>query len=186
MYIQDINIIYIILEYYYGLKNRILHNVCKYGDYNIIKMLIELDSKININIKDYYNRLPIHYASSGGYYNIVKILINNNTDVNSQDKQGVAPLHYACRNGYFNVVKILIENNADVNIQDIYKNTPLHWSTWVKNNDIINLLIHNKANINIKNKYNQTPFDIAIIRNFYKNNIYYKKIKEGQSPTSGT
>ena len=63
--------------------------------------------------------LPIHWASSFGYTEIVKILVPFTDNPNALDEWGNTPIHNAARNGRTEIVKILApltdKPNADAN-----------------------------------------------------------------------
>ena len=48
--------------------------------------------------------------------NIIRILIDANADINSQDNFGITPLSVAIRKYIYHIIKFLIEQGADVNI----------------------------------------------------------------------
>ena len=48
--------------------------------------------------------------------NIIRILIDANADINSQDNFGITPLSVAIRKHIYHIIKFLIEQGADVNI----------------------------------------------------------------------
>ena len=64
-------------------------------------------------------------AASGGYSDIVKLLIDHGANVNAKSSVGNTALTYACCGGYEDVVKILLEAGADVEHQNENGHTPL-------------------------------------------------------------
>ena len=81
--------------------------------------------------------------AKNGDFDGVKNLIENGTDVNTQNKDGETPLHPACFNGHLDIVKLLIENGANINIANKEGKTPLYYINWRKhiNYGIIKFLI---------------------------------------------
>ena len=77
-------------------------------------------------------------AASGGYADIVKLLIDHGANVNAKSSAGNTALTYACCGGYEDVVKILLDAGADVEHQNENGHTPLmeaascgHVGTWM-------------------------------------------------------
>ena len=87
------NIIYetplnIVLEYAYDDDNDDDENI---KIINIVKQLLKAGA--NPMISDtLFHRIPLHHAASGGNLEIVKILLDNDSDVNSKDIDGESPL----------------------------------------------------------------------------------------------
>lgn len=68
---------------------------------------------------------PLMEAASGGYADIVKLLIEHGANVNAKSSVGNTALTYACCGGYEDVVKILLDAGADVEHQNDNGHTPL-------------------------------------------------------------
>ena len=68
---------------------------------------------------------PLMEAASGGYADIVKLLIDHGANVNAKSSVGNTALTYACCGGYEDVVKILLDAGADVEHQNENGHTPL-------------------------------------------------------------
>ena len=110
-------------------KQTALHLACENGHTDIAKYLIN-NAKCSPTIVDNISRTPLHVASSRGYLELVKLLMEvttvcdnlNVTDINKQ-----TPLHLACMNGHENVVECLFSHTkCDPNFKDLCYNTPLH------------------------------------------------------------
>ena len=93
------------------------------------------------------------------------MLLDHNTDINIQDKDGCTPLHWCAIGGNENLCRLLLEHNADVNIQDKYGSTPLHLSAR-RNRDcseIIDLLVkYGVQNLSIRDAKGRTPLQMAV------------------------
>jgi hypothetical protein len=68
----------------------------------------------DVNSQDKYGYSPLLYATSYGYTEIAKILINNNADVNISSADHSTPLLFAAQTNNFEISKLLIEKGADV------------------------------------------------------------------------
>ncbi|KAL2825287.1 ankyrin repeat-containing domain protein [Aspergillus cavernicola] len=84
---------------------------------------------------------PLHAAASGGYIDIVEMLIDERADVNTGN-----PLLAAARGGYTEIVEILIDEGAEVNVGN-----PLHAAASGGYIDIVEMLIDEGANVKIGN-----------------------------------
>ena len=98
----------------------------------------------NLNVKDEWNKTPLHYASFKGYLDIVRILINNRVDVDVVDEWGRTPLHYASMKGYLDIVKILIESGADAGIIDECGKNPLRLAFEEHHLEVMKILIEHE------------------------------------------
>lgn len=55
----------------------------------------------------------------------MKLLLENNADIDTQDEFGIKPIHYAIYKGHENITKILLENGTDIESKTKYETTPL-------------------------------------------------------------
>jgi len=79
-------------------------------------------------------------AAYDGYYDIVKLLLNNGADVDARSINGYTALIYASAEGYYNIVKLLLDFNANINIANYDKQNALYSALLYHNNDIAKLL----------------------------------------------
>ena len=107
-----------------------------------------------------------------GSFNIVKILLENNIDINSQNNLGETPLHIAVAKNDIKLIKLLIEYNPKTNIAT-YKDglTVMNYAEIGGNNDIFKIIKElNEKNIKeeIKNEikdYINIDMDNIIMNN---------------------
>lgn len=64
---------------------------------------------INIEATSELGMKPIHFTAINGCVEEMKLLIDMNVDINSEDNHGLAAAHYAVINGHIDILKILIE-----------------------------------------------------------------------------
>ncbi|ARF02830.1 SWPV1-271 [Shearwaterpox virus] len=95
------------MKYSYG-KN-FLHLSNK--SYYITKVLV--DNGIDINKRDDFGRVPLHYAVSNTDERIIDLLISD-TNINIQDKKGNTPLHYAGCYNWPHIIRILLFKGASI------------------------------------------------------------------------
>jgi ankyrin repeat protein len=86
--------------------------------------------------------LPLKWAASYGYDEIVKVLIKAKVNVNVQNNNGFSAIGFAANGGHLETVKLLIDAGADVKIN---KNSPLKWALKNKHLAVIKLLLENGA-----------------------------------------
>lgn len=137
-----------------------LINGCKTKPHNLSENSKELSKSILPAEKPKF--INLHQAAKKGDVEQVKYLIENGTDVDTNDILERTGLHYAAREGHKDIVELLITNNAHVNAKDIDCLTPLHYATLQGHRDITEYLLTNGAFINEKDIDEYTPLNCAI------------------------
>ena len=56
-------------------------------------------------------------ASLNGHFQVVEVLLKENADINTQEKDGCTALMIASSNGHTQVVELLLQRNADINFR---------------------------------------------------------------------
>lgn len=130
-----------------------LYEACKSGDIKTVRKLIRRG--VNVNEKsDFIEDTALLIASRNGYFDIVKLLIENGADVNLN-----TPIKNAIMNGHYDIVKLLMDNNAEysnnlfnISYIDSYLNkfvteslTSLEIAARYEHRDIAKLLVNNSA-----------------------------------------
>ena len=126
---------------------------CLDGD--LQKVIYYVSKGYNLNKVDDSKTTPLMHASSRGFIEIVKVLVENGAKLNLQNIHGYTALIRACINKFPEVIKYLIEKGANVNICDKEGDSPLILSSKIGDDDIIKMLIKNKADIHHVNNKNQ-------------------------------
>ncbi len=134
--------------------NILLYHYSKYGDIELVELLI--DSGVCINSSDKYNKTALMYASENGHIEIVNLLLLSGAKINATDKYNKTALMYAIANGHIEVFKFLIDSGADINIKNIYGTTALMYASVYGYIDATNLLVDSGADVNIKDIYGTT------------------------------
>jgi len=135
-----------------------------------------------MNYCDEYGTTFLIWASTRGYTNDVKSLIDNGADVNARNNSGQTALMGASWMDHTEIVELLLENGADVNAKSNDGQTALmivsdcdeefiNYFVGLKgiqqvrmmNNkeNIIRLLQRYGADFNLKDNNNNTAFDLA-------------------------
>jgi ankyrin repeat protein len=87
----------------------------KNGDWFNTSVLLRY-ACIDVNVKtdDDLQQTGLHISAERGYYEIVKMLLENDADVNIKDYWGGTPIENAFCNEHFEEFKLLVEYNADI------------------------------------------------------------------------
>lgn len=104
-------------------------------------------NKEHRNLSDY---TPLSLAASGGYVDIIQLLLNNGAEINSRtnSKLGISPLMLAAMNGHEDATRLLLENGSDINAQiETNKNTALTLACFQGRAEVARQLIQYGANV---------------------------------------
>uniref|UniRef100_G1MR31 Uncharacterized protein n=1 Tax=Meleagris gallopavo TaxID=9103 RepID=G1MR31_MELGA len=123
-------------------------------------------NKEHRNVSDY---TPLSLAASGGYVNIIKILLNAGHSLvlgtavcffltRTGSKLGISPLMLAAMNGHVPAVKLLLDMGSDINAQiETNRNTALTLACFQGRAEVVSLLLDRKANVEHRAKTGLTP-----------------------------
>ncbi|MBT7982302.1 MAG: ankyrin repeat domain-containing protein [Akkermansiaceae bacterium] len=92
---------------------------------NIKAFKLRIAEGANLNVKDEWERTPLHNAARQGHKEIVELLILQGLDINAKTKGGMTPLHLAAEFGRKPVVELLVKHGAEVNVIGKFSETPL-------------------------------------------------------------
>lgn len=125
-------------------------------------------NKNKINIHENSDKEPfLHQAVSNGATTIIEYLLQQESEVNKQNKQGFTPIALAAYRGDLKVIRSLLTNNADPNIPNKWGNTPLH--NVADSKKCVEKLLAANADVATRNNKLETPLDTATEAN--KNTI---------------
>lgn len=130
-------------------------------------------NKEHRNVSDY---TPLSLAASGGYVNIIKLLLNHGAEINSRtgSKLGISPLMLAAMNGHTAAVKLLLDMGSDINAQiETNRNTALTLACFQGRHEVVSLLLDRKANVEHRAKVSSLKrvVSIIIINFFFRFNL---------------
>jgi len=108
-----------------GKGNTRLINAVKHGDIENILELI--GSRVNVNVRDKYEKTALMVACHWKHEDIVKLLLKTKgVDVNAQDGNGYTTLMMAILSENWAIAKLLLEvEGVDVNLQNEDEDTAL-------------------------------------------------------------
>jgi ankyrin repeat protein len=130
-------------EYAYVPEQSLLSTACRYGNTEIVEYLLNI--KARVDDQDEYGSTPLHYASTHGHLDVIKLLVMYGADVNKKackqfvrlykpgtDKQTgtfETPMHNACRLGHLHIVEYLLSVGGEesLNMKDHYGRIPKYY-----------------------------------------------------------
>jgi len=112
-----------------GNPGPLLCDAARRGNINLIKKVKE---EFGTNFSKYtthhdgLGNTPLHYAASQGHMDVLKLLLDNNADINSQNGAGDTPLNCAVIADQTEVVSYLLLKNANREIRNKKKQMAKH------------------------------------------------------------
>jgi ankyrin repeat protein len=125
-----------------------------------------------LNRQDKNGETPLMKASFDGNTEMVKLLIENGSDVNhiankGKSKSKISALILATFKGNIEIVTLLLNAGADVNHTDSRNMTALYNAAANNYKDIVELLIKKGADVNVQeNRYKHSALMFAAARNY--------------------
>ncbi len=102
-----------------------LHTAACNNHIGVLKGLLMMRPKPNVDVKDREQHTPLTLAIKQGCRESVKLLLDNGADATAAGGFG-SPLHLAVAKGELWVVKELLARGASPNVMDDQQNTPIH------------------------------------------------------------
>jgi glutaminase len=90
-------------------KNVQFFYACYENDIMTVRKMIR--SGMDVNLKDYDDRTPLHIACSEGNYEIVKLLLASQADPYVKDRWSQTALQNAVQGGFFDIENLIMKNN---------------------------------------------------------------------------
>jgi len=101
-----------------------IHRSARQGEIGFIMQHIDAGSDVN-EVNKNNGQIALHYASIHNHVLILKLLIDNGSNVNLKDKIGMTSLHLTSLGGHKEAAKMLIDSGALLNTINIHGETPL-------------------------------------------------------------
>ncbi|XP_055945198.1 uncharacterized protein LOC129975930 [Argiope bruennichi] len=132
-----------------------LHTAVQYGHLNIVKKLLELEKRTDINDTNENFATPLQLASGQGYSEITRLLILNGADPNVPDHN--PPLHLAVANSDYEMIEVLIEAGANATLGDEDGISAIGLAIKCKSLDVMETLLElSEIDINFKGDNDRT------------------------------
>lgn len=138
-----------------------------------LKICIDQGFDVNAFSKSLEDSTPLVWASSCGFVDCVKILLELKADPNLYDtKRSRSALHTCIRlkTNNIEIAKLLINYGANVNSKTNLGTSILHTACFWNDIDIVKLLINARADLEIRDANKQTALDTSINRIFTTSN----------------
>ena len=140
-----------------------LRTAARDGDFKKVQEL--LNKGADVDAKDENGVTALLEAYGGGHIEIMKLLLENEADIESQDlRKGVTILMAASTMGQAEVVKLLLEWEADVDAKANRGETALVLASFAGWPQVVKLLLEADADVNIKTHKGTTPLMGASVK----------------------
>ena len=101
-----------------------IHRSARQGEIGFI--IQHIDARTDVNEVNKNNgQIALHYASIHNHVLVLKLLIDNGSNVNLKDKMSMTSLHLTSLGGHKEAAKMLIDSGAPLNTINIHGETPL-------------------------------------------------------------
>lgn len=118
----------------------------------------------DVNLPDFHDRMPIHYAAESGQVEVIQLLLNAGSMVNVSDSDNITPLHLAVSRGHEDAVELLLKAGSRVNSKTSDKSSAMHIAASRGFPRIIDMLLRYGAKIDILDVSDRTPLLLAVTR----------------------
>ena len=136
-------------------------NAASVGDTKRLKSTLEYVR--NIDFSDNTRATALHHAASGGYNDIVQLLLSKGASIEARNNRRNTSLHLAASNGHTSTVELLLSKGASIEATSRYDSTPLHLAADGGHISTVELLISKGASIKATNYYKNTPLHRAAL-----------------------
>ncbi|GFT59936.1 hypothetical protein NPIL_499291 [Nephila pilipes] len=131
-------------------------------DFNLVKQF--LTHGVDVNYKDNYSNISLHYAVRLDKINIVQEILKAGADPNAVNAQRNTPLHMAVLTGNIRVIQELLLHGANVMAANDIGNIPLHVATIHGKSKVLDLLIKSDdRQINLRNSRGNAVLHLAVV-----------------------
>ena len=126
------------------------------GKLDFVKVLlcyeanIEARGTIKIDGKVIEGCTALWIAASNGHFDVVRLLIEQNSEVDGRTSSNSTPLRSAAFDGRLDIVSYLVEGGADLNARNFYNSTPLIVTCCKGHQDVASFLVKHGANVNLQ------------------------------------
>lgn len=130
----------------------------------ILKILV--DNGADVNLKDFHDYTPLHYACIWSWLPAVEVLLEAGADITAQNIAGQNALHIAVEFGAPDVVEYLLEETEiEIEGRDSDGETPLFMACKKNNLELVRILVEFGADTNFVSFKKATPLKTACREN---------------------
>ncbi|KAH9077605.1 hypothetical protein EDB83DRAFT_1497892 [Lactarius deliciosus] len=97
---------------YEALSRVTLYPEEKAVDIDTVRRLLGHGADVNIRDHNHWHSTPLHRASSKGWPEVVRLLLNRGANVDEKDKDGKTPFQVASEKGHAEITKLLLDHGA--------------------------------------------------------------------------
>ncbi|XP_077297373.1 uncharacterized protein LOC143919064 [Arctopsyche grandis] len=138
-----------------------LLNACKYGNTNVVRLLIENEADVLCHQPYWPKQTPLHLAAESGGVEILQILTNKGANLKATDEINNTPLQIAGINDKSEAFIFLLKLGADPNETNIYDKS-IHFIVWEDAAETLKLLLSGGANPNVSDKAGCPLLEVAL------------------------
>ncbi|XP_036454852.1 ankyrin repeat and death domain-containing protein 1B [Colossoma macropomum] len=124
-------------------------------------VLAFLQADCDPNIPTTNRTSPLHAVCEKGFTPVVKLLVDNGTQMNIQNQHLQTPLHLAVKNNHIPVIHTLLESGCDTDITDHLGQTVLHVASELGKVDVVEMILKAGVNMEIKDRQGKTTLGVA-------------------------
>ena len=124
-----------------------------------------IESGIDIEARDQWQNVGLHFYASRGWNEMVKLLLDHKANPNSLNESGESPIFWALERGHNQTAKLLTENGANIHLQNSSQISLLHIAANTGNAEAAQWLLENKIDVLAKEKkYGRSALHIASLK----------------------
>ena len=98
---------------------------CFFGQEPVASWLVNHGANVSLAANNPMHVAPIHAATAGRHFGILKLLVEAGANVNARQQQGFTPLHAAAQHGDEPALRLLLQHGADRAAMASNNQTPL-------------------------------------------------------------
>ena len=119
---------------------------------------------IDINKQDEHGLNAFWIAAKHGYWDVMRVLSENDIEIYNSDALGNNALHLCARfDSHYNVFENLVNSNYDLHIVNQNGDTACHIAAQKGNLKHLQVLVDKEADINARNNHLLSPLYLAIL-----------------------
>lgn len=137
------------------------------GKTDIVKFLLTLSPKINLNSRFYNGMAVLHIAVYNGHRELVELFLQEeDIDINACLADGTTPFHIAAQEGYKEIIELLLTykkiRGLKVNAVDNHGRTALHVAIENNHTSTVAVLVAAEVDLEVVDAMGRTPLCTAV------------------------